>query len=265
MSGVAVAEPVTEPVASVEDRLRDVCGQLNLLHAELVALTAEALETTCWQGHGVKSLTHWLTWQAGLSPTRAAETVRLAEARTTHPQVMEAFAEGALSVDQTAIATTAPAHLDTQFADLAQVATVAQLRVAVRAARPAAPTPPVNDKRAESFTAGFDEDGGYRLRGDLDADHGRIFDAALAQARDALFHAGQSDVSWVESLIEMAQRSLDAAPTERQDRFRINWFIDPTDPIPARWADGLAVPDWLRDLLTCDGTVSPVFTAGPDR
>jgi len=33
---------------SVEDRLRVVCGHLNVLHAELVALAAEALETGCW-------------------------------------------------------------------------------------------------------------------------------------------------------------------------------------------------------------------------
>ena len=41
----------------------------------------------------------------------------------------------------------------------------------------------------------------------------------------------------------------------------MNWFLDPTDPIPARFTDGLAVPDWLRNLLLCDGTVTPVFTA----
>ena len=49
-------------------------------------------------------------------------------------------------------------------------------------------------------------------------------------------------------------------PSSRRERFRVNWFIDPTDPIPARFTDGLAVPDWLRDMLLCDGTVSPVFT-----
>jgi HNH endonuclease len=48
----------------------------------------------------------------------------------------------------------------------------------------------------------------------------------------------------------------------RRERFRVNWFVDPSDPIPARWPDGLAIPDRLRDLLLCDGTVSPVFTDG---
>ena len=60
----------------------------------------------------------------------------------------------------------------------------------------------------------------------------------------------------------MAQRSLDQVPTVRGERFRANWFINPEDPIPARWSDGLAVPDWLREMLSCDGTVSPVFTDG---
>ena len=50
---------------------------------------------------------------------------------------MGEFAEGALSQDQAAIATKAPAYLDKWFAEVATVATVAQLRVMVRAARPA--------------------------------------------------------------------------------------------------------------------------------
>ena len=73
---------------------------------------------------------------------------------------------------------------------------------------------------------------------------------------------GQVNVSWADALVEIAHRSLDGAPAQRRERFRVNWFIDPTDPIPARFTDGLAVPDWLRDQLLCDGTVSPVFTDG---
>src|ERR687892_2311339 len=100
MTVAAVSDPDLEPVAGIEGRLREICGHLNVLHAQLVEVAAEALATGCWQGWGVKSLAHWLTWQAGLAPARAAETVRLAEARATHPTVMEAFAEGAVSVDQ---------------------------------------------------------------------------------------------------------------------------------------------------------------------
>ena len=256
----AVVDPITEPVASIEDRLREVCGQFNVFHAQLVALAAEALETGSWHGCGVKSLTHWLTWQAGISPRHADDVSGWREARTTHPQVMDAFAEGAVSVDQAAVATKAPAYLDRQFAEFAQVMTVAQLRVAVRAARPAPPAPPPVDERSESFGGWFDDDGRYHLDGELDADHGREFEAALREARDAVFQSGQSKVTWADAMVEMARRSMDAAPLARRERFRVNWFVDPADPVPARWADGLAVPHWLVEMLSCDGTVSPVFT-----
>jgi hypothetical protein len=94
----------------------------------------------------------------------------------------------------------------------------------------------------------------------LDPDHGRIVDAALSEARDALFQAGRTKESWADALVEVAQRSMDATPAERRERFRAYWFVDPTDPIPARWVDGLPVPAWLHELLTCDGTVAPVYT-----
>src|SRR5262245_40887745 len=175
-------------VTHVEARLQAVCGQLNVLHAQLVDVAAEALATGCWEGWGVKSLAHWLTWKAGLSAGRAAEVVRLAEARSTHPEVMARFSEGALSVDQAAVATKAPAYLDDDFAQLAEAATVAQLRIAVRAARPPAPSPQPDDVPTESLATWFDDDGRYHLRGQLDADHGRVVDAALTEARDALFH-----------------------------------------------------------------------------
>ncbi len=163
---VAVATMEHGPVdaeAGIEERLRAVCGHLNVLNAQLVELAAEALATEAWAGWGVKSLGHWLTWQAGISSGRAQEVVRLAEARSTHPAVMSTFAAGALSVDQAAIATKAPASLDEEFAELAVVATVAQLRVLVRAARPAPPTPapPGDDDQvpAESLSGWFDDDG----------------------------------------------------------------------------------------------------------
>jgi len=261
-------DPVVEPEASVEDRLRAVCGHLNVLHAELVALAAEALETGCWEGFGIRSLSHWLMWKAGLSPAKAAEIARLAEAKISHPKVMRCFAEGAVSLDQASVATKAPAYLDSDFAQLAQVCTIPQLRLAVRAARPAPPTSPAaaDDGPAgavdpeESVQSWFDDDGRFQLRAELDADHGRIVDAALTAARDALFQDGQTKVSWVDALVEVAQRSVDATPAERRERFRAHWFVDPTDPIPARWIDGLPVPAWLQELLTCDGTVAPVYT-----
>ena len=106
-----------------------------------------------------------------------------------------------------------------------------------------------------------DDDGRFRLRGDLDADHGRLVDAALHEARDRLFHAGQIDVTSVDALIDVINRSLDTAPPGRRQRFRVNLFLDPATPLGARWADGTAVPDAITRHLTCDATLTPTFTA----
>jgi len=252
----------------IEDRLRDVCGTLNLAQAHLVEVVAEAFETGAWQVDGIRTPAHWVAWQAGLSPSHANEIVRLAEARMSHPAVMSTFAAGAISVDQAAAATKTPAYLDERFAELATVSTVSQLRTMARAARPAPPSPtpsrPGEPAGAvppgESLSAWFDDDGRYHLSAELDADHGRLVDAALHEARDALFHQGHPTVTWPDALVEMAQRSMDGAPVERRDRFRACWFVNPTDPVPAHWVDGLAVPPWLVELLSCDGTVSPIYT-----
>ena len=237
-----------------------------MLNAQLVELAAEALTTGAWHGWGVRSLEHWLTWQAGVSPGHAREVVRLARARETHPVVMASFAEGALSVDQAAVATKAPPYLDAHIAETAPCATVSQLRTMVRAAR-SEPVPSTGvEEPAETLTGFFDDDGRYHLRGELDADHGRVVDAALTEARDALFHAGRDKVTWAEALVEVAQRSLDALPAaERRERFRVNWFVDPTDPIPARWTDGLAVP--AGSVRCCPATPRwpPSSPTAPDR
>ena len=241
-----------------------MCGHLNVLNAQLVELAAEALMTEAWAGCGVRSLQHWLTWQAGISPGHAREVVRLAEARDTHPAIMSTFAAGAISIDQAAAATKAPAYLDEHLAQTVTYATVPQLRTMARGARTVPPVPK-NPELApsESLAGWFDDDGRYHLRGELDADRGRLVDAALTEARDALFRAGQAKVSWPDALVEMAHRCLDGASgDDRRERFRVNWFINPADPIPAHWSDGLPVPAWLREMLTCDGTVAPVFTDG---
>jgi hypothetical protein len=159
--------------------------------------------------------------------------VRLAAARQTHPVIVGAFAEGRLSVDQAAIAVGCPAAVDGEFADLATVATVAQLRVLVRAAKitidpPADRADPV--ERAEDLTVFLDDAGRLHVRGELDADHGRVFSDALREARDALFHAGHPDVDWVDALVEIAERSLDSVKSparrivlHRDAKCRVPW------------------------------------------
>ena len=106
----------------METRLGVLVGQLNAIHAQLVDLVAEAAATGAWHGVGVRSLEHWLTWQAGLSRGHASELVRLAAAKASHPVIMGVFADGALTVDQAAVAVRVPAHNDAEVAELAPMA-----------------------------------------------------------------------------------------------------------------------------------------------
>ena len=247
--------------ADLEERIATVVGHLNVLHAELVGLVAEAAATGAWAGDGIRSLRHWLTWKAGVSSARAGELVRLAEATTTHPATMAELAAGTLTVDQAAVAVGAPAHHDVEVAQLAPLATVNQLRTIVRCARPvpASPSPSMIDEPVESVSTWHDDDGRFHGRIELDADRGAVVDAALGAARDRLFHDGERAVTWADALLDVCHRSLDREDTPRRERFRINLFLDPTADIPSTWADGFAVPDAVRRRLTCDGRLVPAF------
>ncbi|CAN5723124.1 hypothetical protein BH20ACT4_BH20ACT4_03110 [soil metagenome] len=103
----------------------------------------------------------------------------------------------------------------------------------------------------------LDDHGVGHLRGTFAADDYRVIEAALREARDALFLHGDHDGGWADALVEIADRSLDAVSPQRRDRFRVNLFVDVD--ASARFSDGWLVPDCIRRHITCDGTLSTVF------
>ncbi len=50
----------------LEAQVAETVGRINQGHVELVAIAAEAKATGAWAGPGLRSLGHWLTWQAGV-------------------------------------------------------------------------------------------------------------------------------------------------------------------------------------------------------
>ena len=258
-------------LAELETAVAEVCGVLNAAHARLVALVADALAADAWQGWGIHSPAQWVAWQTGLSPARAAEVVRIASRRAELPATIEAFEAGALTVDQVAVvAGRVPGRYEASACELAKSATVAQLRRVVAsypfdrpdtegetAAEPAAVESP---ERCSFHT---DDQGRFHLVAVGDLVGGATVEAALQQAKDALFGAGERDASWWDALVEIAERSL-ANVTGRQtrrERFRVHLHVDITDPTVtlARFTNGVGVPNSVRDLLLCDATVEPVW------
>ena len=271
--------------SSLDERLAAACGQLNACYAHLVELLGEAIASGSWQGYGIRSVEHWIGWRTGLAPGHCRTLAALVAAADSHPQVVEAFSAGELSVDQAGLAVQARPEHDGDIAVWAKAMTLPQLRLAVRASNvsgaereaaaarlvsPSQPDVPVDEAEPdptpssapscrEYLSLQQDVDGSWRLHGCLDADHGTLIDAALSEARDRLFGDGNHDVTWVESLVDVAERSIDAVPTERRERFRINLFLDPANTAAATWINGMAMPEAIAGLYTCDGTISPVF------
>ena len=106
----------------------------------------------------------------------------------------------------------------------------------------------------------YDAQGRWRLRACLEPDQGAVVAAALAEARDALFHAGNPQVNGPEALVEMAQRSLDTveSPSRRQT-YTVLVHVA-TDG--AHLHDGPALPESLRRMILCDTTGAIVGVRG---
>ena len=104
----------------------------------------------------------------------------------------------------------------------------------------------------------FDDDGRFRLTLETDRVRGEIIEQALMETRDVLFNDGQVDVTWVDAVGEICERSLDTVTSpERRNRFRINMHLDVDGRLSN--ATGHFLPDAIRRYITCDGLLTPVF------
>ncbi len=277
-------------IDDLERRIAVVCGHLNACHGQLIDLVVETLATNGWHGHGFRSPEHWVSLRTGFSPTRSRQIVQLARRAAELPVTVDAVRSGRLSIDQAVVvAQTVPAHNDREACDIAIVSSVSQLRHALGryafdlpapepepepepvedepAVPPVSPVPPVVAPVDPRLVAGmlsffFDEHGRFQLRLDAPLDDGLIIEAALSEARDALFRAGHPDVTWMDAFNEVCRRSLASNDitgigTARSDRFRIYIHLD----TEGAWVNSnIRVPQALVDQIISDGVVRPVWT-----
>ena len=102
-----------------------------------------------------------------------------------------------------------------------------------------------------------DQWGRFTLRFSAPADLGALVEAALKEAKDALFRTGRPKVTSADAMVEIAERSLGAVESiNRRDAFRAYVHLD-TD---GGWLTGRPrLPKHLTDKLTCDGILQPVW------
>jgi Domain of unknown function (DUF222)/HNH endonuclease len=284
------AEKGTSGVGSLEQRVAETVGLLNVVTAELVGLIGEALRTGGWEGFGIRSPEHWVVWRCGASPTRARRLVGLARALEGLPRSAALFEAGSLSEDQAAVIVRhTDADHDRQVAELAPSLTVPQLGRVLPSLPRAEPDGPSDDpsdddhsddsptgpesqsRRAVRFAYG--DDGMWWCSVRLRSDEGALVQKALEVARDQGFRARHpsrrdgdpgdpGDVSWADGLLRLVQEGLDAldrhttaASRPPGERTQVILHLDADRQAPPRLHLGPVLPTAVADYLSCDTTV----------
>lgn len=173
------------------EELAELTGQRNAIDGRIVEIVAELDRDGLCGVTGARSVAALVAWKAGLSSGNAHTIATVARRLAEFPRCARGMREGRLSLDQVGvIAARAGVGSDEHYAQLAAVATVNQLRTAVKL-QPR-PEPESRPEPRASITKTSDEEGScWRITlGHLDA---AKFDAALASHRDALLAEWKRD------------------------------------------------------------------------
>lgn len=258
---------------ALDEQMAGAAGLMNVAHAELTRLTAEAIENNTWSGASPK---HWVVHCMGTNPTRAEMVVQVAERRHLYPTIVARFDAGELSLEQVNELMKAPPVADASLEDWAEIATPHRIRLSVKKRWGGAPTDtpadtdanteePASDTEPEPAAAEpewvstrVDDEHRFRLTGSFDLDTGQKIDAALVQAREELFADGQRDISLADCFRHVVERFLDGIESPaRRNRARVWVHLDADGD--GLTPTGVRIPDSVRDRVTCDGTIQPVW------
>src|SRR5690242_14902768 len=158
MSLGAAAMSPKERVEVLFGQLAEVAGRRNAIDGRVVEIVAEIDRDRLWGATGARSVAGLVVWRLGLSSTTAKTITTVAGRFDEFPRCAEAMREGRLSLDQVGvIAGAAGAGSDEHYAQLAAVATVNQLRTAVKLEPRPDPNPEPPPEPKVSVTKTTDE------------------------------------------------------------------------------------------------------------
>jgi hypothetical protein len=195
MSTAAAA--FTDEVSSKErlevlfEELAELTGQRNAINGRIVDIVAEIDGEHLWGATGCRSIAALVAWKAGVTPRNAETIVAIAQRLEQFPRCAEAMREGRLSVDQVGvIAERAADGSDEHYVGLAEVATVNQLRTAVKLEPRPEPKPKTAPQRTITRVEG-EHSTTWRIT--LPRVDAAKFEAGLQSHRDALIADWKSD------------------------------------------------------------------------
>jgi hypothetical protein len=187
-----VASPA-ERLDVLFEELSELAGQRNAIDGRIVEIVAEIDRDGLGGITGAKSVPALVAWRLGSSLGNAHTIAAVARRFEEFPRCTQGMKEGRLSLDQVGIiAARAGEGSDEHYAELANVATVSQLRTALKLEPRPDPEPDRRPQPERSVTKTTNEQGAcYRIT--LPHHDAATFDAALASHRDALITEWKHD------------------------------------------------------------------------
>ncbi|MBE1551333.1 hypothetical protein GGC64_005393 [Mycobacterium sp. OAS707] len=273
MSLAATAMIPKERLEVLFGELAELAGQRNAIDGRVVEIVAEIDRDGLWGATEARSVAGLVAWRLGLSSTTAKTTTTVAGRLDEFPRCAEAMREGRLSLDQVGvIAGAAGAGSDEHYAQLAAVATVNQLRTAVKLEPRPDPNPEPPPEPKVSVTKSSDEHfTTWRIR--LPHIESAKLDAALASHHDALYteykldHGSGGDSAQRppapttgEAFMRLVEAGWDAEAARRPhaQHTTVIAHLDVKDHTAALHL-GPLLTDADRRYLTCDATCEVWF------
>jgi hypothetical protein len=268
---------VVSPAERLEvlfEELAELAGQRNAIDGRIVEIVAEIDRDQLGGATGARSVPALVAWKLGCSSANAHTLAAIASRLIEFPRCAQGMREGRLSADQVGvIAARAGQGSDAHYAQLAAVATVNQLRTAVKLEPRPDPEPRPEPERSITMTA-TEQGACYRITlGHLDA---AKFDAALASHRDALIAewkrdhdngggAGVGDQvapvpGTAEAFMRLVEAGWDAEVTRRPHGQRTTVVVHlDVERRAAALHLGPLLSDAQRRYVTCDATCEVWF------
>jgi hypothetical protein len=193
-STASLDAPVVRPKDRLEvlfDELGELMGQRNAIDGRIVDIVAEMDRDNLSGMTGARSVAALVAWKTGSSARNAQTIATVAQRLDEFPRCMAGLREGRLSLDQVGIiAEKAGDGSDEHYVTLAEVATVNQLRTALKSEPRPEPEPCREPERSITRTSD-DQSCTWKIR--LPHEDAATFDAALASHQDALITEWKRD------------------------------------------------------------------------
>ncbi|TGD84145.1 HNH endonuclease [Mycolicibacterium sp. CH28] len=267
MSSTAVLSS-KERLEVLFEELAELAGQRNAIDGRIVEIVAQIDHDGNWGATGARSIPALVAWRLGTSTTNAHTIAAIAHRSAQFPRCTQGMREGRLSLDQVGvIATRAADGSDEHYAELASVATVSQLRTAVKLE----PRPDSEPEPQRSIVKSCN-DTVTRWKITLPHDEAATFDAAVQSHLDALIADWKRDhgdgasesapplPNTVDAFMSLVEAGWDTEAARRPHGHRTTVVVhlDVKDRVAALHL-GPLLSDADRQYLTCDATAEVWF------